>query len=335
MNSAAFVAAYPFNAPRATMEGQPLPELMRDSRALAQRFGQVLHTYLLHPGKPVSEIPGVVTDYVDWLNTGFIPLLSKLNATDSPEGNHALNELNFHSLNMCMGLMWLPMHEGNWTLNPKERCVAISHTQDILAIRGLNAYWQREQISGIKQDYAYFSDKNNERRATFEGVLNEFDAAIVLLEVIKRRPDLTVLPAPLQFEKSRHKTAVDFVVVSIAGQAIGVQMKSLLLSGTKDTYDSDRVVCLDAKIDFGNVLARRTTPGKSHVKQVGWAGIICAQRVKQINTIGEHQHLLKLEKLDVKTVNRNKFVACQLLKNIRPNMPEIVGRVSDRILSKV
>lgn len=313
-----------------------LPELMYEAREWSYHFGQILHRHLAAPSVPQVEATEVLPDYNNWLLRKFPPLEASLVSRQSEESNKAFSELGFHRLNVAMQSLWYPVLNGGWNNDRAGRDLHIRNTQDLLALNGLRYYLAREEAATMQANYAYFAEQHKEFSRRVEGALNELDAAIILTEVIRKRPDLTVVPGPVQFEhglRSRHN--VDFLITSEQGTAVGIQVKSKVFEEHREHYDTERIVLLDAGADFGNVRARRIKPGSSRTRQVSWAGMICASRVGAIPSHGEQLSVLKSQGLDPRFITRQKMIAQQVLHGIRPRWDEAIRLVSPRILERV
>lgn len=336
MEASQFASVYRSNLTEQTRQSGVLPELMNEAREWSYRFGQALHRHLLAPEEHQAEDAELMLPYSTWLNQALPVVEQAAWALNTPESLKAANELGFHRLNMGMRPMWLPVFNGGWNCDPSLRSLSIHNTQDLLALQGLRYYVTREKISGLQTDYVYFAEENGPLRNSYEGMLNELDAGIVLTEIVRKRPDLTVVPAPMQFERGfEGRYNVDFLVISERGKAVGVQVKSKVKDEHRGRYDAERVVLLDANTELGNVRAKRTRTGSSAVRQVSWAGMICAQRVGAIPSHGERVGLLQNQGLDLRFINRQKMVAKTILRGVRPRWEEATAQAGPRILSRV
>ena len=305
-------------------------EDMYPARDWSHRFGQILHDHLNAPNTPIDTAESALEGYAEWVNIDFPKLQERLMIQGESQEIRAKaqNELNFHNLNRTMADMWNPVVSGGWKeISTTERESIINELQDLLALTALHFYARREKAS-----IAYFDQSTALSRASFEGVVNEYDAAVVLLEVVKKRPDLTVVPAPLQFEHGDKSLNADFVVISQEGKAVGVQVKSSVKNGDVVNYDPKRIVLVDGRIDFGNELARRTNPRQSDREIVTWAGLICMSRVAySIKPYGPRSKELQ-QSLTGTHLAGMKMRAKSLLGGVRPNFHEATHVVSERVL---
>ncbi len=203
-------------------------------------------------------------------------------------GLRARNEVNFHAMNRHMLGMWEPLTRGGWSSEERRR-EHITYAQSSLAVEGLFYYMSRQRIADADGSHAMFTPAYKELYERTTGIIQEVDAAIVLLDVVRRYRNLTVVPAPMQFERSRQRRRnVDFVVVDAeAGRAVGIQVKSKVNPKDFAEADKDRVVFVDGDVDLGNVKAMRTQRGKSDRRVVAWPGIIAARRMSLIKTHGK------------------------------------------------
>jgi len=245
----------------------------------------------------------------------------------------ANNEFNFQRLNIAMRPMWLPITDGAWPEAPGVRQFAITLSQNLLAVEGLTYYRQREKLSGAKSGYQYFGPDNDLFRRSHEGLMTEFDAAIVLLELLraKKFQRCTVVPAPLQFESRTPKVNVDFVFVHEYNEAVGVQVKAQVSPEDVALYDKQRVVLVDGKMDFGNEIIKKTSRNKCE-QVVGWAGMICAQRMLHVNTKGPEFEVFRTVGMTANQMVKQKWLAKQLLHGIKPAQANAVQYLSQRLI---
>ena len=311
-----------------------LPELMQEARRWSHCFGVVLHDYLSDADPRYYPAAQIHDAYYGWVAPAiqtFEKDIAQSGACEEEKAK-AQNEFNFHRLNTAMNYMWLPIGPA-WTEDPPFRRSAIEMSQDLLALGGLQFYIRKEgQIK--KQGPDYFNEETEFARSSLEGLMHEFDAGIVLLECIKREPHLTIVPGPMQFEYSRSDQAsqnADFVVIDNRGRAVGVQIKSSVSEETIQQYDPDRIVLIDARLEFGNEKAFRTDRRKSKMSIVSWAGMICAARVHDIRIHGNNFSLLRDMVTDQQIISM-KMHARQLLAGTKSNLPSAVDKVKGRVL---
>ncbi len=316
-----------------------LDQQMEDARMYSARFGEFLFDRLADPTADLDIADKFWYQYAAWTNRGLVQANSWVNNNPdtSDDKLQASTELNFNRLNAAMLNMWIPLiYPDQFDDQEVRRTISIS--QDKLALWGLNSYIARDKIAGQDNDYKYFSPENAPFRDVLEGIVNEFDTAIVLLEVMRRHPEITVVPAPKQFERKSNshngkKPNADFVVVSKDGRAIGVQVKSTVRSGNVQAYDPDRIVLVDCKIDLGNEQVRRTKPGKSEQSVQTWAGIVSAQRVQRMKFHGARQSIMSVLNVNEQTVVRARLMARDILQTTRSRTDEAVRIVGDRVLT--
>ncbi|MFS3127611.1 hypothetical protein ACLM5J_04320 [Nocardioides sp. Bht2] len=189
-------------------------------------------------------------------------------------------EINFHILNHAMLAMW-SLAIGVPT--DHSRAQEIRDAQISLALAGTHHAEDRDRRTDHTPD-AYYAEENAAYRRKISGIATELDAAIVLLELCKRHPDLCVLPAPRRFEafsaavldeEGRHVNAnSDFVVFNTKELlVIGVQVKTSVGANTQ-AYSNDHVVLLDGVHDLGNTRAVRLDPRRSDRRIKPWPGLI-------------------------------------------------------------
>ncbi len=333
MKSATFVSDYSREIPHQRAINNPIAELMSPAEQFSSQFGTVLHDRLSDPTCIIAGGEEFYERYYRWVHQELDPINSAVESDNSSRSLRASNELNFHRLNRAMLGMWEPIFDPIYFDKTVDHQQHNRFAKDYLAIQGLYYYNQREKLAGSEADFAFFEKANADKRASFEGMVHEFDAAIVLLDFVRKHPELTVVPAPSQFEHSDNKSHnADFVVVSKEGATVGVQIKSIVEQKHIDTYDPDRIVLIDARKDLGNELFKRTERKSSTPHRVSWAGIICAQQVESIVTQGKNRSLLT-EVLPPQVIVAHKWIAKNLLRGIKPTKTSAVQIIGERVLS--
>lgn len=301
----------------------------------AKSFGNKLHDYL-SGADDAFVTDTLLKSYGAW-QTGNLAKSTRT-ITNGPwtaiEKAEAHQRLNFHWLNSSMLVCWVMEAKKDDPAVIRDWSEFINMSQDLLAIHGVNNYLTRESLAGSKANYAYFGTDQKYTRSFVEGLLNEVDASIVLLEA-SRKHKWVVLPAPPQFERGVRPSAnVDFVVLAPGSQVIGVQVKSKLSRGEAAHYDSE-VVLLDGQVDMDNQMGRRTAIEHSDIKVVTWAGIIAAQRAERIATSGNKGTVLAYNPHLRNIVMNSKARARRLVKGMPNALPNATERISERILTKL
>jgi hypothetical protein len=344
MKAAEFATAYYRNVPESNLQSDNAEIDLSSSRQWSLRFGEMLHDTLEGQHPSSAEFSDTINGYNSWYIGHFDRLAAAADNSGTEAGYSAANELNFHALNISMLSNWgalLIDGEPEWR---EARSGAIRLQQDILAARGLSYYVQREAAAGAGNNYQYFDEANKRGRGSFEGRANEFDAAIVLLEVMQRRKDLTVLPAPLQFEKFSHHTSsetranIDFIVLRDDEQVAGIQVKGRVHADDFKKYDSNRVILVDAGNDLGNERSVKTGPRSRDIRLASWGGLICAQRVTRIKTVGKNslaQYAVgdnrHLQSLAQRSILQKQFRAKQLTLGLKPYLQIGTERIAERL----
>lgn len=306
-------------------QSQPnIAEAQRKSLA----FGRLLHDVLSDVEIVPTTIDEAFDGYDQWVDN-----FSELESATlrSPDGWQTRNELGFHGLNRHMLDMWSPLLTRSWE-SAAVRRESTNVAQNSLAFEGLDYYMNRENFIRDKGAAAFFDKDNEEWVGRFTGVLQEYDAAIVVLDVVHRNPNLTVVPAPRQFE--RHKNSrinADLIVADVAAKkAVGVQIKTTVSRATAGGIDSDRIVLIDGTNDLGNVRALRTRRESSNKQVKAWPGIISAKRVHEIPTTRQ-----PYTDIYGPMVLKRKFLAQQLVGQIRYDHQSVCRTIGDRILQKL
>lgn len=340
MISSEFVAPYDRSVPEHELFHGPLKDdpAMITSRYWANAYGEVLHDYLT-TGQPV-DISNHRGAYLGFLFENLPYLHEKVREIEDPKSyNWTASELSFHMMNGPFFRMWGPLIDnGKWfSERGNTRLDAIHVTQDFVALAGIQAYILREKSgTGKRHDYSYFSTENRDAKARFEGVGNELDAGLVLLEAIKPHDDLTVVPAPYQFERqsTQPQYNADFIVASSNGNAIGVQVKSSVMDETKVAhYDKERIVIIDASADLGNYRIMRTQQESTKLKRVGWATLLSAQYALKIKTHGPKTG--HFESQDLRSVHALKYEARGMIDSTHSQFASATKIVRDKVLSRL
>ncbi|HSX31945.1 MAG TPA: hypothetical protein VLF43_01685, partial [Candidatus Saccharimonadales bacterium] len=139
--------------------------------------------------------------------------------------------------------------------------------------------------------------------------------------------------APMQFERTRKRTNVDFIVMDCIDQrAVGVQVKSRLRTDDVQIADPDRVVFLDGDTDLGNVKVVRTQRGRSIEQVKAWPGIIGVKHINLMKNYGPRgRHLARYGK----AIPVFKQVADILTRDLKVDRTEVVRVVGERVLDKL
>ncbi len=322
-------------------------ELMAEPRDYSAKFGALLMDRLVQVDNGPSIDPGFVQSYFVWANTRLPLIHRQLASGTSPQHLRGLTEINFHRLNAMMLAMWEPVYRPENFGSQRKYLGTIPTMQDALAICGVQNVIMRYRTASPQADFAYFKPENEGIRSVIEGNGNEFDAAIVLLEFIRRlqkkdtpHRDLTVVPAPMQFSNQRggdngRNRNANFIVYSRDGQAVGVQVGSSVSSEDRKRYDSSRIILVDGRIDLGNQRAVRTATRSSSKSIQTWSGIVAAQRVSNFSTYGQRGRQLAATGLREHQYLSLRRSARHVLEGVRPRTDEAVRIVGERILKNL
>lgn len=339
MKSSDFSEAYPRTLPDRHLAAKNFEDFdMSTSRYWSNFFGEILHDHLTDPtGSNVTDDRRAVIGkqlhrYANWVAGERVQLVEKSSQHSTDESEKVATELHFHALNGGMMHNWLPIVGFN---EQGGRSKGIAMGQAMLAIHGLQYYSNREGSAGKSSDYAYFSAINTNHRYGFESRANEIDSAIVLMELMRRRKELIVVPAPLQFEKfgfesgrdSDHSPNADFIGIEEA-QAVGFQVKNIVHEQDIWHYDNSRIVMIDAGRDLGNERYRRMAHESSRLKLVSWGGTIAAQHVLKLQVTGKACHQLGL---DQKFVVQQKMRARALVIDAAPYIGPATAILDERL----
>ena len=293
MNSADFASVYRRSIPEAEQEYGPAVEGLASVRFWDNAYGEVLHDRLTS-GERVNVDRYDNLSYPDFCVSALTNLPGTIDRAAIPyeQKQRLLGELSFHIHNNAMHPMWFPLLEGNTAFaNEQDRLRLISYSQGMIALQGLSYFVQRERLAGKQTLFSYFNTEHEYQRKFTEGLTNELDAGLVLMQVVKSMPDLTVVPGPKQFECDGTRNvpyAADFVVVSSTNKAVGVQVKSFISDHEQaDKYDKSRLIMIDGRMDLGNARVMRTQQESTRVKNVSWGGLLCAQFATKMSFSGK------------------------------------------------
>lgn len=308
------------------------PELAR-ARAWSKKFGQLLFDRMACSEAAIDEREAWagIYRYMEWARNDHPALTIALEQNLSPDALHLYNENNFHTLNGAMADMWRGIIYPAGFEDPFMKKNLTSMAQYNVAMNCLRFYRTREKFAAEKQRFSYFNDEMSEVRNTFEGAAAEMDAAIVLMEITKQYPHLTVVPAPAQFEHQCKRYNADFIMYG-QGQAVGVQVKTSVTDADVQAYDNKRIVLIDSKVDLGDSLVKRTSKNRYDPHVVTWAGLVCAQFMHAIPTTGPYVKQLQRMGLEPRTVMQWKMEARHLTRGIKPNLAVARQRIGERIM---
>ncbi len=309
------------------------PQDIIDARRWSHEFGQLIHARLCGEEPPVLNSDREFDRYRNWvqhISTVEIDLL--LGGDSEEEATRNRMEVNFHSLNLHMQDLWTPITRGRWKSEQK-RQEDITIAQDSMALVSLFNYKVRQDLVEREGDDILFDPKYERLFAMTTGVNQEYDVMIVLLDFMRQNPNITIVPAPMQFERGPHnrRRNVDFLAVNRAeNRAVGVQVKTSVRQEVVDEADEDRVVLIHGTADLGNVRAVRVGRSREVIKP--WPGIIATKRVTTVSANGK-----VLARSGVRATNlfRQKTMANNLVGNISVNYDDLAAKIGERILRKL
>jgi hypothetical protein len=343
MLSPDFAQAYPIDMTPAEIHRGAHSQYMTEAQDYSYQWGRMMHAILRVDGsiqafENQGQRDGLV-EYLNWLRQdgGIGQTVAQLDEAPTEVRNHGLNELNFHALNAHMSDLVIPMASGAWA-SDAERYDIVNRAQDSLALTVMDHYMERENIISAGQGTEVLYDESQHpdivaEHATITGVMQEYDAAIILLDLVRKNKRLSVVPAPMQFERTRKRTNVDFIVMDCVDRcAVGVQVKSRLRTEDTEGADPDRVVFLDGDTDLGNIKVVRTQRGRSIEQVRAWPGIIGVKHVNLMKNYGPRgKHLASYGK----AIPLFKQMADRLTGHLKVDRTEVVRTVGERVLSKL
>ncbi len=250
---------------------------------------------------------------------------------DTPGAWQYRNQVNFYALNEHMFELWNPLAHNTW---PRNRAEILRFSMDSMAFEGLKLYGIRERWVQENRSEELYTDENRDIVERVTGAMQEMDAAIVVMGAMRKHDNITVVPAPLQFERSNPKINADLLVIdTVEKRMVGVQVKSRVTNRDVELYDPERIVLLDGDTDLGNIRVLRTKKGSSKTEVKPWPGIIAASQVHNIKTHGRHQYV---DSRHMPYLMAQKALARELVGTLRvdPN-GDMVKTIEQRILNKL
>ncbi len=323
-----FVQVYPRElTPGQIHHGVDIP-VVRAAQEYSYGYGLVAHAALRDEHDQIPPLMLPLRTYEETVDFHSVEgaLLEK------PGGWDHRNEVNFPALNEHMGDMWDPLILGEW---PKgiDRNRVIHIAMNSLAIEGLLYYTLREKFVRRVGTEALYEPYNEAFLSRYTGVLQEIDVAIVILDVIRKNPNLTVVPAPMQFERSKSGANADLLVVDLGEkQAMGVQTKTVTRRETREKYDQTRIALVDGTVDLGNVRVVRTKKGRSTEAPKPWPGIVAASRVDAIKLHGKNQYVPSRFSHQLLA---KKMLAREMVGSLRVDHRDLSKMIAERIMSRL
>ncbi len=322
MNSKEFVQPYPLEMTPETIHAGDHSKYIPEAQDWSYMFGQRLHADLGGAELGTVHRPANDMNYWKWQG-GVLNMENELMGIpgDDEARHHAINELNFHVLNGGMKGFWAPIQEGGWR-SEGPRMHAINVAERFLALSGFVYFAAQSHADPT----SLFNGKLKGLNDTMIGKIQEFDAVLALLGVVRKHPNWAVVPAPLNFERTKKRINVDFVLADcVERKAVGVQVKTKVRDRDYAQADKERVVFIDGTVDLDNVRAMRTQRKSSNKQVVAWPGMIAA---KMVDTMKSKQNGVEL----------NSFVkklARMLVGGTKVDYSGVVDKIEARILEKL
>lgn len=324
------VGEYP---PENNYESIELSSLMVDARKWSTYFGHSLLDYCRGEYLPKYD-PQIIDGYFDWIHLNLYRINHALDSNiNNREFQKAYSELNFHYLNIAMMEQWRAVFGLD---NPAgERIKNIHFAQDYLSTLSLDAFCKKLDETRPAKAAEDFAKDNKVYRDLTENRLNEFDSAIILLEVMKNNPSLAVLPSPPLFEKYTNRANADFIIIDTDTRDIlGVQTKTTIFSEELEKYDSRRIIFIDGRYDLANYKMMRTVANSSRLKEVSWNGLVAMHHLKTKNAkriANSYIHSV----MTTKELLGNMMRARAALGTTTMDIPRITALIEDRILDNL
>lgn len=322
-----FLNAYPHELSDGQIhQGAPFP-IVREEQTYSYLHGLIVHAAMNDEPDEIPQYLPQIRAFEDTVDFGGV----EVELLETPGAWRYRNEVNFHALNEHMGGMWSPLTHGNWPNNNRLNSLHVS--MNSLAYEGMKLYAVRERFVREKNTEDLYHVDNKDVLDRFTGAVQEIDAAIVVIDAIRKYPNLTVVPGPLQFERGNPRTNADLLVIDTEDKRmVGVQVKTRVTNETRERYDSDRIVLVDGNVDLGNVRVVRTQKGRSTTQVKPWPGIIATSRIHNIKMHGKNQQVGSEYSRMIMTA---KMTARSLVGNLRVDHRDLSGAISERIMEKL
>jgi hypothetical protein len=326
MHSAEFVTAYPLDIDPEVIHAGEHSQLMLEGQEWSYRLGRLLYMVLVGRTPDTFTEPSDMLSYHLW-SSGAIDDVIELVGYQTDAAHRAMNELNFSVMSHHMRSMWdlLLLGKGGGGFEAK-RLHSIRASELALSKIGIVFNQAREQYAKRHGYEAWFDETGvSPLTPIINGILQEIDSAIVLLEIAKRHSSWVVLPAPLNFERMGRANNVDFVIVDFEQQnTIGVQVKTRVKAYQRERADPRRVVFIDGIKDLHNTRKLPTRYGRNKRDVVAWPGMIA---VRLIANLPVNKNLQQ--------VNRNMRRYAKLLSQEMPptNLDQVIRTVEERLLA--
>lgn len=343
MDSREFMEGYrePANHLVARRYAEPdseVQDIMEGPRKWTSYFDRLLVLHLKDEQNGANE-PGYMFNELrkyelGWLNEHLNSTLKM--AFDISERNlealPALHELGFHVINKEVMPIWynLLLNSQANELTPQR----IHSMQTHLSLRGAELqdkyqkYTLKELRSGVKSGIT----------GDLSGILNEIDAEIVFLEIMKREggglpAHLSIVPAPPRFEaahRNRHRSADFLIFDASTDQVRGIQVKTTVANETITKYDSDFITLVDTTRDFGNTRSSYTA-GRGH-HSVPAPGLIALDFLLNRTSIRELSRNPAFNS-EMKSIFQAREIARAVFGKKKPYLDTAVTQVGERILT--
>jgi hypothetical protein len=252
MDMRRFGRAYPELPEKIPPSNPERRELLEAPRKWMRIFDETMSDYF--SGELTADhswFAGNIVDYYNWGYRNLDVLTKGARALDDPTSRNDIgSELTFHRLNTPMVFLWEHLL---YHVIPRD-ATELSDIQVQLALESAPFSRRLKQLSSIGEP------SETKEGKLIMGQLNEFDAAIILIELMKTNPNLIVVPAPERFESQRQRSNLnsDFIFVDKQERhARGVQVKTFMADSTGvEHYNHDYVTLIDGSVDLGNSQAR-------------------------------------------------------------------------------
>lgn len=319
MDIGRFEAGYPDLPEKVVPSNADRRELLAEPRKWTGFFETQLSNYMRGGDLDWQEIQTILPEYIQWSVLHADSAAKELNKLHDPTSiGSASSELEFHRLNRFMLPAWLRLALPDTELPAEE----LTQIQLLAAV---------EEAPAIKD----FHGLNSKDPASLEkvkkglGHLNEVDAMIVSLELMKRHPELVILPAPGKFlhnkpaklEGTGSRNSNFIALDTERREARGIQVQTSSSTFSKvSRYDSDFVTVIDGHVDFGNTTFKErgvaSLPGQLALS------LLAERPINEPLYPGPKSHYM-----------RSRAIAREVMRNRRNYLPTATSHVEERLFN--
>ena len=241
-------------------------ELLEAPRKWMHFFDETARNYLAgEPAPDEAEFIDKLAHYFVWAQMSLVPLEARVREIHDDTGLHGekrdvTSEFRFHYTNGPLAFLWHQLLYSETETYDKH---SLSEMQAHLAVSMVPSIRRFKQLN-----VQFTADESSELRSLL-GTINEGDAALTLVEIMKNNTNIVALPAPISFESNpdQRQRNTDFLLIDTNKKhSRGIQVKTNAVQKNHILrYDRNYVSVIDAATDLGNTAYSPTRDG--HIMQ--------------------------------------------------------------------